>query len=95
MTKSLNSAKILIQVHPKAHHNSIVRFETGVWHLKIAAPPVEGKANKELIEFLSDVLNVSISHLSVDKGTSSRRKLIIIEGLTQEEVEERLRRDIS
>ena len=37
-------ARIKVHVHPGAKRNEIVRFEDGVWHLKIAAPPTEGKA---------------------------------------------------
>jgi uncharacterized protein len=91
MTKSEKSAKILIQAHPGAKRNSIIRFEDGVWHLKIAAPPVEGKANKELIEFLSEILDVSKSRLSVEKGATSRKKLVLVEGMFQEPVEAKLR----
>ncbi|MBN1643488.1 MAG: DUF167 domain-containing protein [Dehalococcoidales bacterium] len=84
-------SKITVQAHPGGKKNEVLRFQDGVWHLKIAAPPVEGKANKELIEFLSEILDVSKSRLSIDKGATSRRKLVSIEGLTAEEVERRLR----
>jgi uncharacterized protein (TIGR00251 family) len=83
--------KIAVQAHPGAKWNEVVRFEDGVWYLKIAAPPTEGKANKELIEFLSEILDVSKSRISIDKGVTGHRKLISVEGLTQETGEERLR----
>jgi hypothetical protein len=72
-----------------------VRFEEGVWHIKIAAPPTEGKANKELVEFLSEVLGISKSCISIDKGTASHRKLIELEGITKEAAEEKLRKLIT
>jgi uncharacterized protein len=84
--------RIVVQAHPGAKRNEVMRFEEGVWHLKIAAPPTEGKANKELIEFLSEILDVSKSRITIEKGTTSHRKLISIDGLTQETVEERLRK---
>ena len=58
--------------------------------MKIAAPPVEGKANIELVDFLSEVLGVSKSRITIEKGTTSRRKLIAMEGLTEAEVTKRL-----
>ncbi len=58
--------------------------------MKIAAPPVEGKANKELTEFLSVVLEVSKSRITIEKGTTSRKKLITVEGVTEAEVTKRL-----
>ena len=67
-------------------------FEEEVWHIKIAAPPTEGKANKELIEFLSEVLDISKSRIAIDKGATGHRKLIELEGITKEAAEERLRK---
>ncbi len=84
MTKSENQVKIMVRVHPNANRNSVVRCEAGIWHLRIAAPPVEGKANKELIDFLSEILDVSKRRLSIEKGAASRKKLVMVEGLTQE-----------
>ena len=82
--------RIAVQGYPGAKRNEVVRFEEEVWHLKIAAPPTEGKANKELIEFLSEILDISKSRITIEKGATGHRKLISIEGLTQEAVEERL-----
>ncbi len=62
--------RIAVQGHPGAKRNEVVRFEEGVWHIKIAAPPTEGKANKGLIEFLSEVLDISKSRISIDKGAT-------------------------
>ncbi len=81
--------------HPGAKRNEVVRFEAGVWHIKIAAPPTEGKANKELIDFLSEVLDISKGRISIDKGATSHRKLIELEGMTKEAAEEKLRKAIN
>ena len=77
---------IIVQVQPNANQNKVVRFENGVWHLKIAAPPVKGKANQELSKFLSAILGVSRGSLSIAKGMTSKRKVIVIQGLTQDQV---------
>jgi uncharacterized protein (TIGR00251 family) len=82
--------RISVQVHPGAKKNEIMRFQDGVRHIKIAAPPVEGKANIELVDFLSEVLGVSKSRITIEKGTTSRKKLIVVEGLTEAEVTKRL-----
>ena len=87
--------RIAVQAHPGAKRNEVVRLEDDVWHLKIAAPPTEGKANKELIEFLSEILDVSKSRITLDKGATGHRKLISLEGLTKEAAEERLRKILS
>jgi len=83
-------ATIVVQVQPNASQNKVTRFEDGVLHLRIAAPPIKGKANRELIKFLSAILGVSKSSITIEKGLTSRRKVVKIEGVTQEEVRERL-----
>jgi len=83
-------AKITVQVHPGARHNEVIRCVDGVWHVRIAAPPVEGKANKMLVQYLSEILDIPKSCVSIDKGMTGKRKLVTIEGLTEEVVKKRL-----
>ncbi len=85
----IEKIKIWVQVHPNARRNEVQGEKDGIWQLKIAAPPVKGRANQELISFLSDVLQVSKSNLAIEKGLSRRRKLIDIRGLAQEQVKAR------
>lgn len=81
-------ARLLVRVKPKARQNRVIKFEEGVLHLMIAAPPVNGKANRELIRFLSDFLGVSKSSLTIEKGLTSRRKTISVAGSTPEQLAE-------
>jgi len=77
---------IVVQVQPKSSRNRVTGFEDGVLHVKIAAPPVKGKANQELLRFLSDILGVAKSNITIEKGLTSRRKVICISGMTREQV---------
>lgn len=88
MTES--QTRIMVQVLPSASHNQVVGLVNDILKVKIAAPPVEGKANKKLIEFLSDCLGISKSRLTIVKGDASRKKIVAIEGLDGEEVRKRL-----
>jgi len=83
-------AKISLLVHPNAARNEVVGFTDGVLLVKISAPPVKGKANRELIAFLSQTLAVGKGTLTIVKGHTSRNKLIAIDGLSQEEIIRRL-----
>jgi len=85
-----NKVKISLRVHPNASKSELVGFAGGVLEVRIAAPPVKGKANKELIALLSQTLGVSKSHLVIIKGHTSRMKVIAIDGLNQAEVMKRL-----
>lgn len=51
--------------------------------VKLTAPPVEGKANEELIELLSEAAGVRKSAVKILKGSSSKQKLVLIEGLEE------------
>ncbi len=87
-------AAITVQVQPNTSQNKITRFEQGVWYLRIAAPPIKGRANQELLKFLSDILGVSKSSLTIEKGMTSKRKLIAIQGLSQNQVMRQLESQI-
>ena len=91
-TNNRNSGNRLLQVkvNPGASRNEIVGFSGGVLHVKIAAPPEKGKANQELIGFLSRLLDVKKSFIAIIKGTTGRNKFIAIEGLTPDEIIKRL-----
>jgi uncharacterized protein (TIGR00251 family) len=86
------SATITVRVQPNAGQNKVVQFEDGVLHLKIAAPPVKGKANEELIKFLSDILGVAKSRLTIEKGLTSRNKIVAVRELGQDAVDGLLER---
>lgn len=76
--------KLALKVTPGAKKNEILGWEDDypqvgrVLKVKIAAPPVEGKANKEIVLFLAKALKVSKSSIEVVHGTSGRIKLVEI-----------------
>jgi uncharacterized protein (TIGR00251 family) len=90
MSVSGREATVSLRVHPNAPKNEVVGFAGGVLRVKIAAPPVKGKANRELIVFLSQLLGVSRGALTIIQGHTSTSKIITIAGLNQEEVIKRI-----
>lgn len=81
-----------VRVQPNAHRNEIVRYVESAWHIKIAAPAIEGKANAALVVFLSEVLDVSKTSLSIKLGARGRQKVVVVAGLTQDQVMGRLKK---
>jgi len=77
-------ARIVVRVQPNAGQNQVLGFKDGVLYVRITAPPIKGKANQELIKFLSDILGVNRSSLIIEKGMTSKRKVIGVIGLTQD-----------
>ena len=78
-----NEARICIRVYPNADRNEIVGLVNGVLRVKISAPPLKGKANAELIAFLSRLLGTSKDSIGIIKGHNNRNKLVVINGLNQ------------
>lgn len=77
-----DQARISVRVYPGAAGNEVTGFANGVLLVKISAPPVKGKANRELIAFLSRLLDVSQDRVHIVRGNTSRRKLLSISGLS-------------
>jgi uncharacterized protein len=85
-----NQTKVPVKVLPGAARNEIAGLQNGVWRIKIAAPADKGKANKELIDFLSEVIAVKKVDITILKGHTSHNKIIAVEGLSPAEVNQRL-----
>ena len=85
-----NEVKISLRVYPNASRNEMLGFTDGVLRVKISAPPIKGKANRELITFLSRLLGVSKDSVNIMRGHTTRNKVVAIDGLSREEVMKRL-----
>ena len=87
-----DGATIAVRVMPSASKNVITRGDADRLVVKLTAPPVEGRANKELVRFLAKTLGVSPSSLSIIRGITSRDKVILVSRKTSQEVMEILNR---
>lgn len=81
---------IEVKVSPNAPRNEIVGWLGSALKIKIKAPPVEGRANRVLCEFLADKLNLPKRDVTIHTGETSSRKRVRLEGLTLEETRGRL-----
>ena len=80
-----------VRVTPRAARSEVLRFEAGVLHLRLTAPPVAGAANVACCAFVAGLLGVAKSAVSVQSGHRSREKVLAIESRTREQVRQRLR----
>lgn len=86
-------AALAIRVTPRARKNEISGIlEDGTVRIRLAAPPLEGKANQALIRFLAEVLEVPAASLEIVAGATSRNKLVSVLDLDAGEVQARLKR---
>ncbi|AIU70245.1 hypothetical protein TEU_07805 [Thermococcus eurythermalis] len=84
-----DGALLLIYVQPKAKKNGIEGVDEwrGRLKVRIQAPPVEGKANREVVKFFSKMLGADVEIVG---GETSREKTLLIRGLSAEEVRKKL-----
>ncbi len=68
---------VSLKISPNASKNMILKDETGV-KVKLTAQPIEGKANKALIEFLSKHLKIPKTSIEILKGETSKDKTLLI-----------------
>jgi uncharacterized protein (TIGR00251 family) len=71
--------KLRLKVKPASKTDEIIREADGTLKVKIKAPPVEGKANKYLIEFLSGLLNLPKSKIVLLRGETNSFKTFEID----------------
>ncbi|MDR3281428.1 MAG: DUF167 domain-containing protein [Endomicrobium sp.] len=79
---------IKIRVILNSKRNEVVSRVGSILRVKIVAAAVEGKANEELCDFLSDFFDVKRSMIFLRKGERGREKTIEITGRSEEELNE-------
>ena len=85
-----SSLRIRVRVKPKASKSRILEVREGILGVALAAPPVDGQANAELIRTLAAALGCGKSAIEIVSGAGSRSKLVAIVGLTLAELLVRL-----
>ena len=70
-----------MRVQPRASRTELAGDWQGALRIRVAAPPVEGEANDELIRFLAKRLGVPRSNVHIISGESGRSKLVHIDGV--------------
>ncbi|HOC53065.1 MAG TPA: DUF167 domain-containing protein [Caldisericia bacterium] len=67
---------LIVKVTPNSKKNLIKEYKNNILYIKISKPPVENKANEELIKFLEDILN--IKGIKIISGLKNKNKLLFI-----------------
>lgn len=81
-----NGVIITVRVIPQAGRSAVVGMRDGALLIRLAAPPVEGAANAELIEVMATVLGVPKRAVTIVAGERARRKRVRVEGVTEDVV---------
>jgi uncharacterized protein (TIGR00251 family) len=79
-------ADLSVRLQPRARRDEIVGERGGAVVIRVAAPPVDGKANEALCRLIAKAAGVPPSRVSVVRGHSARDKVVRVEGLALAEL---------
>jgi uncharacterized protein (TIGR00251 family) len=82
---------LTIRVIPRAGKPGPAGMRDGAFLIRLCAPPVEGAANAELIDILSDLLDIPKRNISIVSGERSRTKRVQVIGIDEASAHARLR----
>lgn len=84
-------AAIAVRITPRSSRNEISEIlDDGTVKIRLTAPPVEGKANTALLEFLASVLSVKVNQLEIVAGQTGKDKLITVTEIDSVTVQKRI-----
>lgn len=86
LKESKDGIILQLRISPNASKNEIIRTEE-ILKVKITAQPIDGKANKALIELLSKSFKIPKSSIEILKGETSKDKTILIKTFDREKIE--------
>jgi uncharacterized protein (TIGR00251 family) len=76
-----------VRVVPRASKSSIMGEHDGALRVRVAAPPIDGAANTELLRVLSRALDVPARDVEITGGHSSKLKQVRVKGIGREQLE--------
>jgi len=85
-------ARISVRVTPRGGRDAIDGWDGDVLRVRVAAPPVEGRANEAMLRLLAKALGVAPSRVALASGAGSRVKVVEVEGMTVEQARSALGR---
>ncbi len=85
----MSSGRITVRAKPRASKRGVA-VKDGVVIVSVTAPPVDGRANEEIIEVLADHLGVKRADVALVSGETAKTKILQIKGLSSEAIEARL-----
>jgi len=78
--------RLAVQIQPNAKKTEVVGMLDDALKIKLAAQPIEGKANEALVKYLAATLGVSRSAVTLTHGQTNKKKLLQVDGVTLEAV---------
>lgn len=86
LTERGGAVRFFVRVVPRASQSSIEGVYGGALKVRLAAPPVDGAANEELVSVLARAFDVAKSRVRIVRGASARTKSVEIEGVSANDI---------
>lgn len=83
-------ARIEVRLRPRGHADELLGMVDGVLQAKVSVPPVDGKANRALCRLVAKRAGVAPSRARVIRGEKSRQKLLLVKGIDEVTLIEKL-----
>ncbi len=80
------SVRFNVRVQPRASRSEVSGLHGDALKVRLSAPPVDGAANDALVELLAGLFAVGRRAVRSVAGTSSRAKIVEVDGVTEEQV---------
>lgn len=84
LSRTKEGASIRVRLQPRSSRDQLEGVKEGSLRIRLTAPPVEGEANRALIEFLSRITGIRKSSFSISSGQRSRDKLVSVDSTIEE-----------
>jgi uncharacterized protein (TIGR00251 family) len=83
--------ELRVRVTARASRDELAGLRDGVLHVRVSAPPVDGRANQAVTRLIAKAVGVGRTSVTVIKGERSRDKVVAIEGAEPDAVLRALR----
>ena len=83
-------AYVSVRVSPGAKRDEIVGWQGSTMRVRVRAAPEKGKANEAVCALIAAAAGTPKRSVVIERGDTSREKLVLVEGLTEEELMRRL-----
>ncbi|MBQ3642381.1 YggU family protein [bacterium] len=90
LSENNDGAILTVKLVPNSSFSKIVDYTDDFIRIKISAPPIENKANKELIDFCSKAFDVNKSKIQIISGDKSKLKKILFKDVSCDYISQKL-----
>lgn len=90
LSQRADGIDITIRVKPRASKSRVLGERSGAIEVAVAAPPVDGEANTELVRTLADFFDIAPSRIEIGTGKNGKNKIVRLRAIAMADVEQRL-----